>query len=253
LAYEIERQTKVLAAGERVIQETRHWDEQAEVTRGMRSKEEAHDYRYFPDPNLLPLLVDQGWVERIRATLPELPDARKRRFMEELGLSDYDAEVLVAAKDVADYYEEVLKYYGDAKMAVNWVMVELMGLLRKEGLEITACPVSAENLGKLLVLQEKGTISGKMAKDIFAEMFSTGQDPETIVKEKGLSQISDAGVLAGLVDKVLAANPESVAAYRGGKDRALGYLVGQVMKETRGQANPQLVNQLLRERLDQPE
>lgn len=253
LAYEIERQTKVLAAGERVIQETRHWDEQAEVTRGMRSKEEAHDYRYFPDPNLLPLLVDQGWVERIRATLPELPDARKRRFMEELGLSDYDAEVLVAAKDVADYYEEVLKYYGDAKMAVNWVMVELMGLLRKEGLEITACPVSAENLGKLLVLQEKGTISGKMAKDIFAEMFSTGQDPETIVKEKGLSQISDAGVLAGLVDKVLAANPKSVAAYRGGKDRALGYLVGQVMKETRGQANPQLVNQLLRERLDQPE
>jgi len=151
---------------------------------------------------------------------------------------------------VADYYEEVLQHFGEAKTAANWVMVELMGLLRKEGLEITACPVSPENLGKLLALQEKGTISGKMAKDIFAEMFSTGRDPETIVKEKGLSQISDVEVLAALVDKVIAAHPESVADYRGGKERALGFLVGQVMRETRGQANPQLVNKLLRERLD---
>ncbi|MGI6142906.1 MAG: Asp-tRNA(Asn)/Glu-tRNA(Gln) amidotransferase subunit GatB [bacterium] len=250
LAYEIERQAQVLAAGERVIQETRHWDEQAEVTWGMRSKEEAHDYRYFPDPNLVPLQIDQEWVERLRESLPELPDARKQRFMEELGLSDYDAEVLVAAKDLADYYEEVLKYFGEAKTAANWVMGELLGLLRKEGLDITNCPVSPENLGKLLALQEKGTISGKMAKDIFAEMFSTGRDPETIVKEKGLSQITDAGVLAAVVAKIISAHPESVADYRSGKKKALGFLVGQVMKETRGQANPQLVNKLLEEQLN---
>ncbi|NLP19114.1 MAG: Asp-tRNA(Asn)/Glu-tRNA(Gln) amidotransferase subunit GatB [Firmicutes bacterium] len=249
LAYEAQRQAQILAAGERVLQETRLWDVEAGVTRGMRTKEGAHDYRYFPEPNLPPLKLDASWIERVRQTMPELPDAREERFICELGLSSYDAGVLVAAREVANYFEEVLQHSAEAKAAANWVMGELLGRLRKDNLEIADCPVSPRHLAKLLALQEKGRISSKMAKGVFEEMFNTGKDPEDIVKEKGLAQITDVDALEAVVEKVLSAHPQSVEDYKGGKDRAFGFLVGQVMKETRGRANPQLVTKLLRERL----
>ena len=249
LAFEAERQARLLAAGERVLQETRLWDVEAGVTRGMRSKEGAHDYRYFPEPNLPPLSLDAAWLERVSQTMPELPAAREERFIRELGLSLYDAEVLVAAREVADYFEEVLQHFSGAKAAANWVMGELLGRLKKDGLEIADCPVSPQHLANLLALQEKGQISSKMAKGVFEEMFNTGKDPKAIVKEKGLVQITDVDALKAVVDKVLSANPQSVEDYKGGKDRAFGFLVGQVMKETRGRANPQLVTKLLKERL----
>jgi len=248
MEYEVARQARVLEAGEKVIQETRTWDEGQGITLTLRSKEEAHDYRYFPEPDLAPLVIDREWVERIRKTLPELPAARRAR-LQALGLSAYDAGVITQAKALSDYFDAALAYYGDAKTLANWVMGDLARLLNSNQCRVVDSPISPEKLAELLALIEKGTISGKIAKSVIEEMYNTSKDAKTIVKEKGLAQISDEGALLGIIDSVLAANPQSVEDYRAGKDRAIGFLVGQIMKATKGQANPGVVNQLLKERL----
>jgi len=244
LEYEVKRQAALLDAGEKVIQETRRWDEGRKETIAMRSKEEAHDYRYFPEPDLVRLHIPREWVEEIRNSIPELPDSRKARYVREYGLPDYDAGVITASKKLADYFEAAVATGADAKSISNWIMVELLGYMNKNNLEIDQVKMTPENLAKMVQLIEKGTISGKIAKTVFAEMLESGKDPETIVKEKGLVQISDEGAIREIVEKVIAANPQSVNDYRNGKERALGFLVGQVMKETKGKANPQLVNKL---------
>lgn len=215
----------------------------------MRGKEEAHDYRYFPEPDLVPLEVDKGWVEEIKSKLPELPRARKERFVKEYGLPEYDAGVLTDSRSLADFFEEVVKAYDDPKTVSNWVMGEFLRLIKEEGIVIEESKITGELLARMLKLQDKGVISSKIAKTVFEEMFKTGKDPEKIVEEKGLKQISDEGQLEGIVEKVIEENPEAVEDIRGGKGKAIGYLVGQVMKETRGKANPQLVNKLLREKI----
>jgi aspartyl-tRNA(Asn)/glutamyl-tRNA(Gln) amidotransferase subunit B len=248
MEYEMARQARVLDAGENVIQETRTWDEGKGVTLSLRSKEEAHDYRYFPEPDLVPLVIDREWVETIRKTLPELPAARRTR-LQALGLSVYDATVITQAKAMADFFDAALASYGDAKTLANWVMGDFTRLLNTNQCRVADSPISANQLAELLALMDKGTISGKIAKSVLEEMYSTGKDPSIIVKEKGLAQISDEGALLGIIDSVIAANPQSVEDYRAGKDRAIGFLVGQIMKATKGQANPGLVNQLLKEKL----
>jgi len=247
--YEAQRQVELIEGGGTVRQETRLWDPAKGETRSMRSKEEAHDYRYFPDPDLLPLVLDLAWVEGIRGTLPELPDAKKRRFMADYGLKLYDASVLIAESARADYFEDVAKS-GDAKLAANWVLNELLGLLNKDGKGIEDSPVTAKDLGALIGLIADSTISGKIAKDVFAEMVATGKAPGAIVSEKGLQQVTDTGAIEDVVDRVIAANPDNVAAYRGGKDKLFGFFVGQVMKETAGKASPGLVNDLLKKKLN---
>ena len=248
MEYEVARQARVLDAGETVVQETRTWDEGQGVTLTLRSKEEAHDYRYFPEPDLPPLVIDRDWVERIRETLPELPGARRAR-LQALGLSAYDAAVITQGKAMADYFDAALAYYGDAKTLANWVMGDLTRLLNTNQCSVLDAPISAKQLAELLELITKGTLSGKIAKTVLEEMYSTSKDAGTIVKEKGLAQISDEGALLGIIDGVLAANPQSVEDYRAGKDKAIGFLVGQIMQATKGQANPGLVNQLLKEKL----
>lgn len=249
LEYEVERHTEVLEEGGRIVQETRTWDEVQGVTESMRSKEQAHDYRYFPEPDLVPIVVEQAWIDEIRDSLPELPDARKQRLMNDHGLSAYDAAIITASKAMAEYYDDILTYKADAKAAANWLMGEVSKHLNAQGLAITECPVSPEKLAGLLALLDKGTISGKIAKTVFEEMWTTGKDAKAVVKEKGLEQISDAGEVVAIVDEVLAANPQSIADFKAGKDRALGFLVGQIMKRTKGRANPEMVNNLLRERM----
>ncbi len=249
LAYEVERQTEVLGEGGRIAQETRTWDEGKGVTLPLRSKEHAHDYRYFPDPDLVPMIIDQEWVEEIRRSLPELPDARRERYVKEYGLPEYDAVILTNTKEMADYFEDCVSAYPNPKVVSNWVMGDLLGLLNADGVEITACKIKPEQLASMLVLIDEGTISGKIAKTVFVEMFASGKDPKNIVKEKGLVQISDEGAIIAVVDEVLTKNPKSVEDFRAGKERALGFLVGQVMKATRGKANPELVNKLLKEKL----
>ncbi|HUS89983.1 MAG TPA: Asp-tRNA(Asn)/Glu-tRNA(Gln) amidotransferase subunit GatB [Desulfosporosinus sp.] len=248
MEYEVARQARVLNAGETVVQETRTWDEGQGITLTLRSKEEAHDYRYFPEPDLPPLLIDRGWVERIRKTLPELPAARRAR-LQASGLSAYDAAIITQAKAMADFFDAALAYYGDAKTLANWVMGDVTRLLNTNQCSVLDSPISAKQLAELLELINKGTLSGKIAKSVLEEMYSTGKDAGTIVKEKGLAQISDEGALLGIIDDVISANPQSVEDYRAGKDKAIGFLVGQIMKATKGQANPGLVNQLLKELL----
>jgi len=248
MEYEIARQARVLNAGDKVVQETRTWDEGQGITLTLRSKEEAHDYRYFPEPDLPPLVIDQDWVERIRKTLPELPAARRAR-LQGLGLSAYDAGVITQGKAMADFFDAALAYNGDAKTLANWVMGDVTRLLNTNQCSVTDSPISAKQLAELLELINKGTLSGKIAKTVLEEMYSTSKDASIIVKEKGLAQISDEGALLGIIDGVLAANPQSVEDYRAGKDKAIGFLVGQIMKATKGQANPGLVNQLLKEKL----
>jgi aspartyl/glutamyl-tRNA(Asn/Gln) amidotransferase, B subunit len=248
LEYEVARQARVLDAGEKVIQETRTWDEGKGMTLTLRSKEEAHDYRYFPEPDLAPLVIDKEWVEEIRQTLPELPVSRRAR-LQSLGLSAYDAGVITQGKAMADFFDEALKHFGDAKALANWVMGDVTRLWNTNQCSVADSPFSAKQLAELLALIDKGTISGKIAKNVLEEMYSTGKDAEIIVKEKGLAQISDEGALLGIIDSVIAANPQSVEDYRAGKDRAIGFLVGQIMKATKGQANPGLVNQLLKQKL----
>lgn len=248
MEYEVARQARRLNAGENVVQETRTWDEGQGITLTLRSKEEAHDYRYFPEPDLPPLIIDREWVDRIRKTLPELPAARRAR-LQTLGLSAYDAGVITQAKAMADFFDEALAYYSDAKTLANWVMGDVTRLLNTNQCSVLDSPISAKQLAELLELITKGTLSGKIAKSVLEEMYSTSQDASVIVKEKGLAQISDEGALLGIIDGVIAANPQSVEDYRAGKDKAIGFLVGQIMKATKGQANPGLVNQLLKEKL----
>lgn len=250
LEYEVWRQNDVLDSGEKVSQETVQWDETRGITLPMRSKEEAHDYRYFPDPDLVPTIITEDWIQAVRDSLPELPDSRLKRFVEEYELPVYDAEVLTSSKKVADYYEACLEEYPDPKTVSNWIMVDLFGALNAKGQEIEDCLLTPRNLGAMLNLIKQGTISGKIAKTVFEGMFSTGKSPSVIVEEEGLVQISDEGQLKALVEQVVAENPQSVEDYRNGKKKALGFLVGQIMKETKGRANPQLVNQLLKEVLD---
>jgi len=249
LTYEIERQVEVLEEGGRIVQETRTWDEGKGITLPMRSKEEAHDYRYLPDPDLVPMVIDREWVEDIRRSLPELPDDRRDRYVRDYGLPAYDAGVLTNTKELADYFEACVAAHPNPKTVSNWVMGELTRLLNANNLEITECPIKPEQLVALLQLMDKSTISGKIAKAVFEEMFATGEDAETVVQERGLVQISDEGAIAAVVEEVIAKNPKSVEDYRSGKEKALGFLVGQVMKATRGKANPELVNRLLKERL----
>jgi aspartyl-tRNA(Asn)/glutamyl-tRNA(Gln) amidotransferase subunit B len=252
IEYEARRQIEVIEDGGEIRQETRLFDSGKGVTRSMRSKEHAHDYRYFPDPDLLPLELDPAWVEGIKATMPELPDAKKARLIAEFGLSPYDASVLVAEQETAAFYEEVLKGpkgRRDPKLAANWLISELFGLLNKAGKDVTTSPVSAEALGGLVDLISDDTISGRIAKDVFAEMFETGKGAAEIVEAKGLKQVTDTGAIEAAIDAVLAANADKVAEYRSGKDKLFGFFVGQVMKSTGGKANPKLLNDLLKQKL----
>ena len=251
LEYEAERQIEVLEDGGRVIQETRTWDEARGITLSMRSKEEAHDYRYFPDPDLVPMVISQQWIEEIRQTLPELPDARKERYVRDYALPVYDAEVITGSKELSDYFDEGLKHTANAKALSNWVMGELLKYINTSGLSVAGVdfPIPPANLAELVELIDRGDISGKIAKDVFADMQEKGERPSVIIEARGLKQISDEGAIAAVVDEVIAKNPQSVEDFRNGKDKAIGFLVGQVMKATKGQANPGVVNQLLRDKM----
>jgi len=249
LAYEVERQKEVLEAGGRVVQETRRWDEYKGITYSMRSKEEAHDYRYFPDPDLVPIIVEPDWVAEIGRSLPEMPDARRKRYLSSWGLSEYDAEVITASKAMADFFEATLAEYHDAKAVVNSLMGEILKYLNAQGTEIQQTKLTPSHLVELLKLQDEGIISGKIAKTVFEEMFSSGKKPAQIVKEQGLVQISDQGAIAAIVAQVIADNPKSVEDFKAGTEKAIGFLVGQVMKISKGRANPEMANQLLREKL----
>ena len=246
--YEVQRQIEIIEDGGEVDQETRLWDPNKGETRSMRSKEEAHDYRYFPDPDLLPLHVGNDQIESIRKTLPELPDQKKHRFMDEYGLSLYDASVLIAEQQRAQYYEDVAND-NDAKLAANWVINELLGILNKNETKLSDSPITADNLAGLIKLISDDTISGKIAKDVFAEMYTSGKAAADIVEEKGLKQVTDTGAIEAIVDEVIAENPDNVEAYKGGKDKLFGFFVGQVMKKTQGKANPAVVNELLKKKL----
>ncbi|MBA4495533.1 Asp-tRNA(Asn)/Glu-tRNA(Gln) amidotransferase subunit GatB [Paenactinomyces guangxiensis] len=249
LEYEQNRQAELLDRGETIVQQTLRWLEDQNKTKLMRSKEEAHDYRYFPEPDLVRLHIDESWKEEIRSSIPELPDARKERYTRTFGLSDYDAGILTASKAVADFYEETVAEKADPKLASNWITSDLLGYLNAEGKEISDVRFPPRHLAEMIRLIQKGTISSKIAKKVFKEMLESGKGPGQIVEEKGLVQISDEGQLKEEVAKVLAANPKSIEDLKNGKDRALGFLVGQVMKATRGKANPQMVNQLIREQI----
>ncbi|MBF0261493.1 MAG: Asp-tRNA(Asn)/Glu-tRNA(Gln) amidotransferase subunit GatB [Magnetococcales bacterium] len=251
IEYEVERQIDRIEAGEKVVQETRLWDANQNLTRTMRGKEEAHDYRYFPEPDLPVVVITPERIEAVRATMPELPDQKFARFQAEFGLNDYDAGVLTADREMADYFESALLVArpADPKAVANWVTVELLGRLNREGMEIGQSPVLAEALGKLVHMIHGGVISGKIAKTVFAHLWEQGGDPQKIVEERGLVQVSDQGAIEAEVDRVLAAHVEKIAQYRAGKTQLLGFFVGEVMKATRGKANPGVVNGLLKEKL----
>ncbi|MEA1996342.1 MAG: Asp-tRNA(Asn)/Glu-tRNA(Gln) amidotransferase subunit GatB [Gemmatimonadota bacterium] len=250
--YEVERQISVLESGGSVVQETLLWDADKQVVRSMRSKEEANDYRYFPDPDLLPLVIEKSWIDQIAESLPELPALRERRFAEQYGLPDYDSGVLTATKEVADYFEETLRLASgtaEPKKVSNWIMSEVLAVLADKNIGIGELAVKPAGLAELFGLMNEGTISGKIAKQVFEEMTRTGKPASEIVKSRGLVQISDESALKALVEQVIENNPKQVEEFKGGKEKVFGFFVGQVMKETRGQANPQVVNRLLREAL----
>jgi aspartyl-tRNA(Asn)/glutamyl-tRNA(Gln) amidotransferase subunit B len=248
IEYEARRQVEIIEEGGTIEQQTRLFDAARGITRPMRSKEEAHDYRYFPDPDLLPLVFDREWVERLRGELPELPDAKKARFVAEYGLSADDASVLVAEKETALFFERVAEGR-DVKSAANWVMGDLFGVLNRFGIGIEQSPVSPQQLGALIDLIADGTISGRLAKDVFAEMVASGADPAAIVERKALRQVTDSRAIAAAIDTVLAAQADKVAEYRAGREKLYGFFVGQIMRATQGRANPTLVNQLLKKKL----
>ena len=247
--YEIERQQEVLEDGGHIVQETRTFDPARGITLSMRSKENAHDYRYMPEPDLPPIVTSEETIEKYRSELPELPDARRARLEKEYGLSDYDAGIITSSRAMAEYFDAVVATGADPKLAANWIMGDLAKNLNEDGIDITKSPVSAERLGKMIGLIMKDTISGKIAKKVFKEMWTNEDDPEKIVKDKGLVQITDTGAIEAAVDAAIAANPKAVSEYKGGKKKAIGALVGQVMKATRGKANPQMVNKMLAEKL----
>ncbi len=248
IEYEARRQIEILEEGGSITQETRLFDSGRGITRTMRSKENAHDYRYFPDPDLLPLDLEPSWVEAIKATLPELPDPKKARFIKDYGLSAYDAGVLVGDQETAAFYEDVARGR-DAKLAANWLISELFGVLNKAGLDIARSPVSAANLGRLVDLIADNTISGRIAKDVFAEMVASGRPAGEIVETKGLRQVTDTGAIERAIDQVLAQNADKVAEYRAGKEKLFGFFIGQIMKATAGKANPAMLNDLLKKKL----
>ena len=250
ITYEIARQTEDLLDGKRIVQETRLWDSIKKNTYSMRSKEEAHDYRYFPDPDLPVVRISADFVEQIRSQLPELPEAKKKRFMESFRLSTYDAEVLVADKQVAEYFEEVVAAKADPKLVCNWISGELMRIMNENKVDILNIGIPAKSLASLIQFLQEGSISGKIAKTVFEEIVQSGKDPATIIEVRGLKQVSDEGALRGLLEILLDNNPKQVEQYRTGKTQIKGFFVGQVMKETKGQANPQIVNQLLEELLN---
>ena len=250
IEYEANRQREALEDGEVIIQETRTWDEERQLTRSMRSKEEAHDYRYFPEPDLPPLKISRAWVERIKGQMPEMPEQAQIRLVEKYGLPEYDAGLLTLTPETLIFFDECLKAYPDAKTISNWMMGELGRLLNQNNLEIDECNIKPIHLVQMLKAIEDGSISGKMAKTIFEEMFASGKSPALIIKEKGLAQISDEGTLLPVIEDIVKANPRVVEDYKNGKDKALGFFIGQIMKSTRGQANPALVNKLLKECLD---
>ena len=246
LEYEIKRQQYLVESGGHVIQETRLWDDSQGVTHSMRGKEEAHDYRYFPDPDLVPVVISEEWVEEVRKTIPELPMQTRERFVKELGIPPYDAGVLTSSPGITAYYEETARLCGKPKVAGNWVMGELLGHLNEEKKDIKESPVKPADLAELINLIEEGTISGKIAKEVFEDMYRTGKGPRQIVEEKGLVQITDEAALTKVIEEVISANPSQLKEYRSGKDKLFGYFVGQVMKATGGKANPALVNSLLK-------
>jgi aspartyl-tRNA(Asn)/glutamyl-tRNA(Gln) amidotransferase subunit B len=249
--YEVERQVMILEGGGKVVQETRLFDPDRYETRSMRSKEEANDYRYFPDPDLLPVELDAAFIESVRQSLPELPDARKARCVADYGLSEYDAGVLTASRELADYYEAVVAGAGGhGKLAANWVMGEFSAALNRDGRDVAAAPVGATDLGCLLQRIEDGTISGKLAKQVFEAMWNGAGSADEVIEQQGLQQISDASAIEGIIAEVLASSPKQIEQYRNGQTKLMGYFVGQVMKATQGKANPQQVNELLRKRLD---
>ena len=247
--YEVQRQKDVLEDGGRIVQETRLYDADKDETRSMRSKEVANDYRYFPEPDLLPIVIDDAYIEAIRATLPELPDTRGARFVSEYGLSEYDAGVLVATREMADYFETTAKLSGDAKLAANWVSQDLQALLNKHGWELDESPIQAERLAMLIQRIKDNTISGKIAKTVFDTMLDDSSDVDAIIEAKGLKQVTDSGALESLVDKVIAENPDQAQQYRDGKVQVIGFLVGQCMQLSKGKANPAQVNEILRGKL----
>jgi aspartyl-tRNA(Asn)/glutamyl-tRNA(Gln) amidotransferase subunit B len=249
LEYEIKRQQYVLEAGGEVIQETRLWDDAQGVTISMRGKEEAHDYRYFPDPDLVTVAISDAWIEEIRRTMPELPLEKRERFLRDYQIPPYDAGVLTTSRALADYYEEVVRLCGQPKVASNWVMGDILRFLKEDKRDIRDCPIPAAALAEMIRLIEDGAISGKMAKEVSEEMYRTGKPPQTVIAERGLVQITDAGALAAVITEIMAANPTQLAQYRGGKDKLFGFFVGQVMKATQGKANPQLINDLLKKML----
>jgi len=250
LEYEIRRQIDLLMQGDAVVQETRLWDPQKERTTSMRGKEEAHDYRYFPDPDLLPLVIEDEWIDRVRKHMPELPNIKRQRFIRDYELPENDVEVLTASRELADYFEACVKHFPEPKPVSNWIMGPLLGHLNAQDKTISESEISPENLAGLLALIQKDVISGKIAKTVFDEMAKTGKASEKIVEEKGLVQVTDESAIATVVDTVLSNHLDEIAAYRNGKTKLLGFFVGQIMKETRGKANPKVVNEILKDKLE---
>jgi len=250
IQYEAARQIEIVSSGGEVARETRHWDDAKGETAFMRGKEEAHDYRYFPEPDLGPIVIDRAWVEKIRVELPELPDAKAERYMREWDLPKYDACQIADSADLSDLFEKTCAIVGEGREVAKWILGEVMASLNATGIELSESKLTPELFAELIDLMTTGKISGKIAKSVFEDVFSNGRRPSDIVKERGLLQISDVGELVTIVEKVIDANPGPVADYHAGKERALGFLVGQVMKETRGRANPQETNRILREELD---
>ena len=249
IIYEAKRQIKLIESGENIIQETRLYNIDSGETRSMRSKEDAHDYRYFPDPDLLPLILEDDWIKKIRSSIPELPDQKKERFIREYSLSEYDSSVIVSDKPTSDYYEKVVKDR-NPKLVTTWVTSELFSVLNKKNLSIDESPISPNHLGELIDNIDSGKISSRQAKDIFEEMCETGESANNIINEKGLSQISDEGELEKLVDNVISSNPENVEKYKNGKDKLFGFFVGEAMKLSKGKANPKVLNELLKSKLN---
>ena len=251
LEYEVKRQKKLLDLSKPVIQQTRHYDNNSDTTKALRSKEEAHDYRYFPEPDLVPILMDAGVVENIGRSIPELPAEKSKRYQKDLGLTPYDAGFMAGDAGVASYFEKCLKCYDNAKAIANWIMGDFSALANKEKVPVDESKVTPENLCNMLKMIDSGKISSKIAKTVFEEMFDTGSDPESIIGEKGLEQISDSGELEDVVEQVIADNPGPAGQYREGKKKAIGFLIGQVMAKTRGKANPKLVNEIMTKKLEQ--
>lgn len=250
IEFEVKRQKEVLENGGVIYQETRRWDDETGEGYAMRTKEDAHDYRYFPEPDLLPVHLSEEYIDNIKATLPELPESRKARYMAELGLPEYDAGIITSSKYLSDFFEASAKICGNAKATSNWIMGDVIRVVKEKYLEYSEIPISAENLASIIKLVDGGTISSSVARKVFDEVVATGKEPQKIVEEKGLVQISDEGAIKEVVEKIISANPQSIADYKAGKDRALGFLVGQCMKEMKGKGNPQILNKLILEELN---